>query len=175
MQKPAHILIVSWAIAALLPAASGVLAAGPRDPRPPLGSRSQQLALKQALEKHLSGTLVAELNYNKEAWGQMTPEQLRDLRERYYAFLRLDEDKKAELIRAMPEFDRLTEDQKRAYHERAAWLKKVVKSLTPAQREVLRKMTPAERAKRLLELKRKLAAAQPTSRPAAEAVTVPTR
>ena len=166
MRKPAHILIASWLAVAVL--AAGVAVGASRQPPRP-GSRARQLLLKQALEKRLSGTLVAELSHNKKVWGAMTPEQLRQLRERYYAFLRLDQDKQAELLRAMPEFERLTGAQREAYQQRAAWLKKVVGSLTPDQREELKAMTPSERAKRLLELKGRLVSSRPSTQPASPA------
>ena len=96
----------------------------------------------------------------------LTSRQLRQLRERYYAFLRLDRAEQAALLAAAPEFDKLTDAQRKAYQQRAAWLRKVIKSLTDEQRAELKKMAPAERARRLLELKAKLARSEPTSQPA---------
>jgi hypothetical protein len=166
MRKFVHILIVAAAAAILLSASRSVRAAGPREPGAAPGSKTRQLMLRQALDKEVSGTLVAELNRSKKLWKAMGPERLRQLRERYYAFLRLDDQQQAALIDAAPEFDKLSESQKKLYRERAAWLKEVVRSLTPAERDELKKMTPTERARRLLELKARLATSRPTTAPA---------
>ena len=179
MRTHTYILMLALAAATLLPSVAGAQPAGRVDPRLIPGSRARQLLLKQALEKHLSGTLVAELDYNKKLWGSMSPEQLRDLREKYYAFLRLDDAKQEKLLKAAPEFERLTDRQRRLYGERAAWLKRVVSSLSPAEREELKNLTPAERAKRLLELRDEeptsASPAPPTSRAALRPLSAPTR
>ncbi len=167
MSRYAHIIVVALAMLSI-PANAQAGKDGPtRDPSQVPGSKVRQLMLKQALDKQLSGTLVAELNQNKELWHSMPPEKLRGLRERYYAFLRQDGREQLELMEAAEKFHRLTEQQRQAYLERASWLKKVVANLTPEQRQALQKLTPAERAKRLLELKAKLSDSQPASQPAA--------
>ncbi len=166
MRKLVHILIAPVLAGALLPALARAEPGRGVDPRLIPGSRARQLLLKQALEKHLSGTLVAELNHNKEQWASMSPERMRKLREIYLAFLRMDDDKQVRLLEAAPDFERLSERQRELYRERAAWLKKVIASLTPEQREQLRNMPPAERAKRLLELKEALTTSAPTTQPA---------
>ena len=146
--------------------AGGAAAKEPRraDPAKILGSKARQLLLKQALEKHLSGTLVAELNRNKRDYRALSPEQRRALRQRVYAILKMDPQRQAKIIDAGREFLNLSDQQKKEYQQRLVWLKKVVASLSPEQREALKRMTPAERAKRLLELKVKLVDTQPTSR-----------
>ncbi len=160
MPAPRYILIC-------LLAAATVASAAPAKKKPAPGSRARQVLLKQALEKKLAGTLVAELNRNKKVWGTMTAEQLRSLRYRYYAYLRQDDVRRARLLEAAAELDRLTDEQRKAYLERADWLAKVVAKLTPAERDQLKKLTPRERAKRLLELKAKLEAADkpPATKP----------
>ncbi len=168
MSRSLHIIAAAMVMLSLLPnvrAARGDPRRD-RDPSKVPGSKVRQLMLKQALDKQLDGTLVAELNQNKKIWRSMGPEELRSLRERYYAFLKQDSDKQLELMAAAEKFHRLTTEQRQAYLERAEWLKKVVARLTPAERQALRKLTPAERAKRLLELKAKLVDPQPTSQPA---------
>jgi len=143
------------------------------DPTKILGSKARQLLLKQALEKHLSGTLLAELNRNKRDYRALTPEQRRALRQRVYAIFKMDPERQAKIIEAGREFLNLPPEQKKKYQQRLVWLEKVVAKLTPQQREALKRMTPAERAKRLLELKAKLLGAHPTSGPAA--TTAPAR
>jgi predicted phage gp36 major capsid-like protein len=139
-----------------------------RDPSKVPGSTARQLLLKRALDMEVKGTLVAELNQNKKIWHSMKPEELRSLRERYYAFLKQDGKKQIELMKAAEKFHRLTDEQRRAYLKRASWLKKVVSRLTPEQRQALRKLSPAERARRLLELKAKLSDPPPATQPASQ-------
>ncbi len=168
MPAPRYILIC------LLVAATVALAAPAKKKLAP-GSRARQVLLKQALEKKLAGTLVAELNRNKRVWGKMTPEQLRSLRNRYYAYLKQDDAKRARLLEAAAELDHLTDEQRKAYLERAAWLAKVVAKLTPAEREKLKKLSPKQRAKRLLELKAKLKAAEKSKPLATKPTTTATK
>ena len=135
------------------------------------GTRVRQLMLKKALEKYISGTLVEELNRNKKLWASMSPEELRRLRSRYYAFLKENPAKQAELINAAEKFQKLTDEQRRAYIKRAEWLKKVVSHLTDEQKQALKKLPPAQRAKRLLELKAIYCASQPATLPAKQGTT----
>ena len=171
MRKTISILAAFLIGAALLPAVAGAQPARRVDPRLIPGSRVRQLLLKQALDKHLSGTLVAELNHNRKLWASMSPEQRRKLREIYVGFLRLEQEKQVKLLEVMPEFEKLSDRQRKLYRQRAAWLTKVVASLTPAQREQLRLMTPAERAGRLLELKKALPASISATRPGTGSVS----
>ncbi len=163
MSRSSYIIVAAVATLSLLSNARADRGGPQRDPKKVPGSKVRQLMLKQALDKHVTGTLVAELNQNKKIWRSMAPEELRSLRERYYAFLKQDGKKQIELMEAAEKFHRLTAQQRRAYLKRASWLKKVVARLTPAERRALRKLTPAKRAKRLMELKAKLADSQPVS------------
>jgi len=161
----ATILIYGLAGAALVFSVAGAEPVGQPDKRIVPGSRQWQLLLKQRLDDELPGTLVAELNRNKKQWRAMSPEELRDLRKRYFAYLALDQKTQAALLKVMPEFEKLSAEQKQLYRRRAAWLKKVVASLSRAEREELKKLTPTERAARLLKLKALLPTSGPTSRP----------
>ncbi|MCK4624259.1 MAG: hypothetical protein KAV00_03040 [Phycisphaerae bacterium] len=171
MSRSAYIIVVALATAFPASITRADSREQKRDPSKVPGSTARQLMFKQALEKKMGGTLVAELNQNKKIWRSLKPEELRSLRERYYAFLKQDGKKQIELMEAAEKFHRLTDKQRRAYLKRASWLKKVVARLTPEQRQALRKLTPAKRARRLLELKAKLsdsrpAATQPATQPA---------
>ena len=130
-------------------------------------SKARQVLLKQAIEKFMDGTLVADLNRNKKVWASKTPEELRTLRNRRLAYLKESDEMRAKLLAAGEELDRLTDEQRKAYLARAQWLSRVVARLSPAQREALKKLTPQERARRLLELKAKLPESGPTTRPTA--------
>ena len=159
MRSLRYILAGAVVVAALAATALGK--------RPAPISRDRQVLLKQAIEKYLDGTLVAELNRNKKVWASKTPEELRKLRNRGLAYLKESDEMRAKLLEAGEELDRLTDEQRKAYLQRAQWLSKVVARLSPAQREALKKLTPQERARRLLELKAKLPEPGPTTRPAA--------
>jgi hypothetical protein len=152
MKRFAVILIAGAAVAAaLLPAASWA------DTKPPAkGDVARQILLKQAIDKLTKGTLVAELNQNKAVWAAHTPEQLQELRNRYYAYLKESPDKQAALLQAAADIEKLDPQQRQAYLDRAQWLQKVVAALTAEQREELKNLSPADRAKRLLELKAEL-------------------
>ena len=130
-------------------------------------SKARQVLLKQAIDKFMDGTLVADLNRNKKVWASKTPEELRTLRNRRLAYLKESDEMRAKLLAAGEELDRLTDEQREAYLARAQWLSKVVARLSPTQREALKKLTPQERARRLLELKAKLSEPGPTPRPVA--------
>lgn len=173
MLNPTRTITATIAALMLLPSAVVAKNAPRRDPSKIPGSTVRQLMLKQALEKHLAGTLVVELNHNKRLWGSLAPEQLRSLRQRYYAFLRQDPDKQAALMKAAEEFRKLSARQRQAYVKRAAWLERVIASLTPAQRQALKQLAPAERAKRLLELKAELVDSQPITQPTSQPATQP--
>lgn len=162
MPKAAHILVVTLAAVAML---AGAAAA--RDPAKVLGSKANQLRLKLALQKQIQGTLVGELNRNKQTYAalKLNPQQLRDLREKVYRFKQLDPDRQVDILEAAWEFLNLTEEQRKIYRQREAWLRKVVASLTPEQRDQLKELSPQERSKRLLEYRDKLAG-RPTSQPA---------
>lgn len=169
MPKGANILAVL--ALALLPALARGQATARTDGKIVRGSKADQMLLREAIDKQLSGSLVAELNENKKVWGAMTAEQLRELRQRYYAFLRESDADKARLLETEIEFNKLSDEQKQSFRRRAAWLTKVVASLTPDERRRLQEMSPEDRAKRLLELKSRLAETQPVDPPASPPAT----
>jgi len=144
MRTAPHILIV-----ALVAAAAHVASAD--DPAAAL--RARQLLIARAIDSELEGSLVASLNRNKTIWANLTPEQRRQYRDRYNAFRRQDPERQADLIEAFEAFNKLTPRQQEMYRRREIWLKRVVSSLSAQQREELKKLPPAERARRLLRLK----------------------
>ncbi len=168
MSRSAYIIVIALAAALSASISRADSREQKRDPSKVPGSTVRQLMFKQALDMKGAGTLVAELNQNKKIWRSLKPEELRSLRERYYAFLKQDGKKQIELMEAAEKFYRLTDKQRRAYLKRASWLKKVVARLTPEQRQALRKLSPAERARRLLELKAKLVDPPPTTQPTSQ-------
>ena len=155
MRRLTCILIAGLALAAGDRQAAAQ-AARKLDPANVPGTVTRQLLLRQALDKHVDGTLVAELNRNREIWQKLTPEQRRHLRDQWLATINEDPARLAQRIKNEDEFNKLNEQHRQMYLERAVWLKKVVDSLSPEQREEIRQMTPEQRARRLLDLKARL-------------------
>jgi len=168
-----RIRILTASIAMLLATAASAQQVPHRDPARIPGSRVRQLLLKQALEKEADGTLVATLTQYKRIYKAMGPEQLGELRKKAYMIRRLPPAEQANLFRSAEKLLHLSPEHRQAYRQRAEWLDRVVKSLTREQIEELKAMTPEQRGRRLLELKAKILATQPTSAPASAPTTRP--
>jgi len=158
MLRTSHILIVALVAAAFVAPVVG-------QDRATKASQARQLLLKNAINEKIEGTLAATLNKNQERWAAMTPEQRQQHRDRILAWYNQDPERQKDLIKAFEEFRKLSPTQQEAFRKRAVWLKKVVASLTPRQREALKRLPPAERAKRLLELKARLVDNKPATQP----------
>lgn len=161
MSRRTNILIATLAAALL----AGTAAAAGKDADQIPGSKAYQVRLKLALQKHMAGSLVAELKRNVQVYTALNPQQRSDLREKVYMFKQLEPDRQVDILEAAQEFLNLTAEQRNIYRQRQAWLRRVVSSLSPDEREALRRLTPAERSKRLLELRDKLLAPPPTTQP----------
>ncbi|MGC9454848.1 MAG: DUF3106 domain-containing protein [Phycisphaerae bacterium] len=119
--------------------------------RPPAGSIAAQLRLKQKLLAEQEGTtLAATLRHNRRQWESLSPEQRDHYRRVAVAFLRENPDKQRELIEHYERFVRMSADRRQAYRQREQWLKVVVASFTPSERDELRNMPADERARRLV-------------------------
>ena len=156
-------------------------AADARDPavtpnRPPPGSLARQRLLKQRLRRITPGSLADALRHSRPAWERLTPDQRNCFRRRVLAFHRKSSAEQEKLIRHYEKLFQMTAERRRAYRRRARWLKVVVRSFTPEQREALKRMPPDVRARKLLDRKSLLvrhgllnaagAASAPTSAPA---------
>lgn len=117
--------------------------------RPPFGSLARQLSLKLQLEIAGGGSLAASLDHNRERWRMLTPEQRERFRQYAVAFLKKNPVDQAKLMRQYAFFLSLSEDKKVAYRLRAMWLKEVSESLSPEERQRIRRMPPVERARAL--------------------------
>ncbi|MFW6066439.1 MAG: hypothetical protein ACOC9S_06420, partial [Planctomycetota bacterium] len=65
-------------------------------------------------------------------------------------------DKQRELIEHYDEFIKMSAERRQAYRQRERWLKVVVASFTPRERDELRNMPADERARRLITRRDKL-------------------
>ncbi|MFP3936938.1 MAG: DUF3106 domain-containing protein [Phycisphaerae bacterium] len=125
--------------------------------RPPAGSIAAQLRLKQKLLAEQQGTtLAATLRHNRRQWESLSPEQRDHYRRVAVAFLRENPDKQRELIEHYDEFIKMSAERRQAYRQRERWLKVVVASFTPRERDELRNMPADERARRLITRRDKL-------------------
>jgi len=166
--------------AAAAPVASAMAANDPAAAAKPLrGSVAAQLMLKIRLQKINSGTLAASLNHNRVEWESLLPEQREQFRREAVAFLEKNPQEQQRLVEYYGKFIALSADKRKAYVERAKWLKVVIESLSQQERKDLEQMTPEQRAKILLDRKAqllregKLPAEGPTTQPAAPPTTQP--
>jgi len=147
--------IISAAIAGLLltAAAADARDPGPSPHRPPRGSLARQRLLKQRLRRITPGSLADALRHSRHAWERLTPDQRNSFRRRVLAYRRKSPAEQEKLIRHYEKLFQMTADRRRAYRERARWLKVVVRSFPTEQREALKRLTPDARARKLLERK----------------------
>lgn len=182
--------ILIMALAAAMPA--GAALAQTADPpdgadadaltRPPYGSLARQLALKLQLQMAGGASLAASLDHNRQEWRMLSADQREQYRRNVLAFLDKAAADQESLLRNYSALQSLPKDKQEAYRRRAEWLKVVVASFSPQEREDLRQMTPTERARQLMarrdELIRQGTLAPdgaPTSMPATLPASVPAR
>jgi hypothetical protein len=139
---------------------------------------ARQLMLKYRLAGKLgdgNGTLQASLNHNRQEWESLSPDQRDHYRQEALAFMDKSEAEQEALLKKYESLIKMDAQKQQAYRERAKWLKVVVDSFTPQERENLQKMSADERAKILLDRKAQLIAEgrlapspQPTTQPATQ-------
>ena len=126
---------------------------GPSPHRPPRGSLARQRLLKQRLQRITPGSLAVALRHSRHAWERLTPDQRSSFRRRFLAFRRKSPAQQEKLLLHYEKLFQMTAQRRRAYRERARWLKVVVRSFPPEQREALKRLTPDARARKLLDRK----------------------
>jgi len=143
---------------------------------PPYGSRAGQLALKFRLEAVArlprGGTLASAIGHNQHEWMMLSPDQREQFRRDALAFLRKNPTEQEKLMQQYSAYLALSKQKRLDFQRRAEWLKVVVATFTPDERQQLEKMLPIDRAKALIarrdELVRqgKLKLPPPTTAPA---------
>jgi hypothetical protein len=173
-------------LAALPAAAADQPADGPDRGAPralPPGSIARQIQLRAALMADAQGTtLSAMLGRNVERWqNELTPDEREQLRQRSRLFFEKSTAEQAKLFeRYIDQWIAMAAARKAKYRRMNRWLKAVVASLSPERRRAVMAMTPAERARVLIEKRDQMvrdgllrleapttAPAEPASRPAA--------
>ena len=173
------------AIILVLSLAAGAVAGPTGKPRPEppaaarrrLGSIAGQLDVRLRLIRALGGSsLAAAIRHNEQVWEDLTPEQRGRHRKQALAFLEKDKKEQTKLLDRYKKLLQLSPEKQKAYQERARWLKVVVASFTPAERETLRNLAPKQRARRLLQRKGELIrqGKLPPDQPATAPASAPT-
>jgi hypothetical protein len=162
-------------LAALLPAAAR---GDDADQALRLGSLARQQFLKQRLRQVEQGTLASSLGHNRRQWESLSPQQREKVRSSAYAYLRQSEQRQQELIRHYDEVIKGTAERRETYERRASWLGVVVESFTAEQRQAMSQMTPAGRARMLLDRRDQLVSEgklvlEPASQPATAPASAP--
>lgn len=121
--------------------------------KPPRGSLARRLRLKMKLRKIAGGNLSESLRHNRLQWQNLSPDQRGRYRRSFLAFLKKNPDRQDELLEHFEKLFKMSDQRRQAYRQRAKWLRIVIKSFTPDQREQMRKLTPDQRAKKLLARK----------------------
>jgi len=138
---------------------------------PPKGSLAAQLRLRLRLEMAGGPSLAASMDHNRQEWELLTPEQREQFRQYAVAFLKKNAAEQEQLIQSYSAFLSLNAQKREAFRRRAQWVKAVVGTFSPAQRQELTRMPSLDRAKALIarrdELVRqgKLVLDEPTTAP----------
>jgi hypothetical protein len=119
-------------------------------------SKAQQLRLRMQVRAITDDqTMAARLSSGLE-WSRLSPDQQEKIREEVLAFMGKSEAEQDKLLTHYERLIRLGAAQREAYLARAAWLRVVVDSYTPAERKAMESLPPQERAARLIERKEQL-------------------
>jgi len=144
-------------------------------------TKAQQMRMRmQLLAINDDQTMAARMNNGLE-WSKLSPDQQEKIREEALAFMSKSEAEQEKLLTHYQRLIRLGNAQREAYLARAAWLRVVVGSYTPDERQSLESLPPQERAARLIERKEQLIRegklpAEPVTEPAFPApTTIPAR
>lgn len=121
--------------------------------RPPSGSLASQKRLKHRLRQISHTPLSATLQHNRQAWQELTPDERSRYRKNFLAFHQKDPKRREEMLKKYEQLFKMSAQRREAYRKRAEWLKIVISSFTKEQREELKKMTPTDRANKILEKK----------------------
>jgi len=151
------------AILIVLPALAAPAGADPADDggasvltRPPRGSLADQLRLKLSLRLAGGVSLAASLDHNRQEWRMLSPDQRDEFRRGVLAFLQRDPEDQDKLLKSYNAFLSLDETKREAYRRRAQWVRAVVATFTPAEREELRRMSSMDRARMLVARRNRL-------------------
>jgi len=138
----------------------------------PLGSIARQLDLKlRTTRASEDESLAQSIQHNRQQWAGLSPEQRDQYRRKGLAFLQARPEEQDRLLEHYGKLTKLPAEKRKEYRDRAQWLKVVVGSFTPQERQELQTAAPKERAGKLLQRKEemirqgKLTAVRPADAP----------
>lgn len=169
-------ILAGLCVAAMAATAAAAPAEPPSSAEP--GSLARQQLLKYRLQQVAEGALSASLYHNRKEWESLSGDQRDQVRSNAYAFLKQSPEQQQKLLAQYDRMIKLTADQREEYRSRATWLKVVVASFTPEQRQALKTMTPKQRAQVLTERRDQLVregklTLTPTTAPASQPASQP--
>lgn len=91
---------------------------------------------------------------DSDRWNRLSPAQQQAVRQRAKAFLEMTAEQQQALLAEYDQADALTDSPAR--QQQARWMKRIIESFTPPERQALLEMTPAERAEAFLRQRDKL-------------------
>ena len=124
--------------------------------RPPVGSLARQRLLKIRLRAIAEGRLQVSLSHNRKEWELLAPDQREQYRRSFLAYLRKSPEEQARILKAYEKWIQADAAQQQAFRRRARWLKVVLKSFSPKQRDQLQRMPLKQRLERILQRKASL-------------------
>ncbi len=125
--------------------------------QPEPGSIASQLMLKRRLQKSFNGTLAISLKNNQTYWTNLTDQQRQEHRLELAAFLATSPDRQQALLQRYDTIAKLPTVRQLAYRKHAVWLKDVVESFSPSERQALGRLPARQRAVKLLKRRDQLA------------------
>jgi hypothetical protein len=92
----------------------------------------------------------------EQRWAALTGEQRDEARQQALAFLKLDPDQQQQLVDSYAQAVAADPAARAAWQQRSRWLKAVLESFTPEQKQALRAMSPAQRAEAFIRRRAEL-------------------
>lgn len=172
--RPVRVILALLTVAAL---SSPVLADEPSR-KPANVTKARQMMLKHRLQTITGGSLTAILYHNRREWESLPANERDRYRRDALAFLEKAPQDQEKLLKHYEKLIKLSAEKREEYRQRAQWLKPVVQSFTPDERAALQKLSPEDRARRLLQRRNELIregklkddSASPASAPASQPV-----
>ena len=141
--------------------------------QPPRGSLAAQLRLKLSLQMAGGSSLVAIMDHNRQEWKLLSPDEREHFRSSAVAFLEKDPKAQDKVLSDYSTYLSLNQKKREAFRQRAEWVKAVVATFTPEERDELQKMSSADRARVLIERRDELVRQGRLKLPTGEPATAP--
>lgn len=141
--------------------------------QPPRGSLAAQLRLKLSLQMAGGSSLASTMDHNFQEWKLLSPDQREQFRSYAVAYLKKDPKAQDKVLSDYSVFMSLNREKQQAFRQRQAWVKAVVATFTPEQRDELKKMSSADLARVLVERRDEMVRQGRLKLPTGEPATAP--